>query len=107
MSVLAPIEAKRLVGDMLDQLAPPLLCTGGWPNTAVAAVLDAAQQAGMEILVHADGDAAGIAIAAHVLRRPGATPWQIAATPADTETVGFCHEEAMVDELLEDLAARP
>ena len=36
----------------------------GWPNTAVAMVLDAAESAGLEILVHADSDHAGAAIAA-------------------------------------------
>ncbi len=81
----------------LGARCPPLLCTGGWPNAAVAAILDAAESAAMEILVHADGDDAGAAIAARVLRRNGSRPWrQITASTG-------VHEEALLDELLGDL----
>jgi uncharacterized protein (TIGR02679 family) len=76
---------------------PPLLCTSGWPNTAVALVLDAAVGAGMRILVHADGDTAGAAIAALVLRRPGARPWR------EVDPCSGMHEEALLGELLADL----
>ena len=78
---------------------PPLLCTAGWPNTAVAFVLDAAEAAAMEILVHADGDAAGAAIAALVLRRSGARPWRTVDASAGI------HEESLLDELLDDLGS--
>ena len=61
----------------LGSSCPPLLCTEGWPNTAAAAMLDAAEAAGMVILVHADSDEAGAAIAARVLARPGARPWRV------------------------------
>jgi hypothetical protein len=60
-------------------------------------VLDAAVAAGMRILVHADGDAAGAAIAGLVLRRRGARPWR--EVLADSGI----HEEAVLAELLEDL----
>jgi uncharacterized protein (TIGR02679 family) len=83
----------------LGARCPPLLCTGGSPNAAVAAVLDAAEAADMEILVHADGDEAGAAIAARVLKRPGARPWR--SVDASTGT----HEESLLDELLDDLAS--
>jgi uncharacterized protein (TIGR02679 family) len=85
---------------VLGARCPPLLCTGGWPNTAVAAVLDAAEAAGMSILVHADGDAAGEEIAGRVLRRRRARRWR--QQPAIN---GSVHEEALLDELLADLAA--
>jgi len=51
----------------------------------------------MEILVHADGDEAGAAIAARVLARPAARPWRVVDPTAGV------HEEALLDELLEDL----
>lgn len=76
---------------------PPIACTSGWPNTAAAPVLDAAEAAGMRILVHADGDGAGIEICARVLRRRGTRPWR--------ETVPCVHEEALLDDLLADLRA--
>ena len=83
----------------LGSRCPPLLCTGGRPNTAVGAVLDAAEAAAMMIRVHADADAAGRQIAAQVLRRRGASPWR---TPPERPTA--VHEEALLDELLADLA---
>jgi hypothetical protein len=60
-------------------------------------ILDAAESAGMEILVHADGDPAGAAIAARVLERAGARRWR----KVDPHT--GVHEEALLDELLADL----
>jgi hypothetical protein len=83
----------------LGSRCPPLLCTEGWPTTAAAAILDAAEVAGMEILVHADSDEAGAAIAARVLARPGARPWRVVDPNARV------HEEALLDELLEDLGS--
>jgi uncharacterized protein (TIGR02679 family) len=110
-------EPPRLSGDLLfvcenpsivaaaagtlGSRCPPLLCTSGWPNTAVAAILDAAEAAAMEILVHADGDEAGAAIAARVLARPAARPWRVVDPTAGV------HEEALLDELLEDLRGGP
>jgi uncharacterized protein (TIGR02679 family) len=106
-------EPPRLVGDVLFVCenpsivaaaaaelgpgCPPLLCTSGWPNTAVGLVLDAAVAAGMRILVHADGDPAGAAIAELVLRRQGARPWR------ELNPQSGVHEEALLDELLSDL----
>jgi uncharacterized protein (TIGR02679 family) len=86
--------------DALGSRCPPLLCTGGRPNTAVAAVLDSAEAAGMAILVHADADAAGREISAQLLRRRAARPWRTIA-----ETPLAIHEEALLDELLADLSA--
>jgi len=98
--VLFVCENPSIVAGAAGALAsrcPPLLSTCGWPNTAVAAILDAAEAADMEILVHADGDAAGAAIAARVLKRARARPWR----EVDPNT--GVHEEALLDELLEDL----
>ncbi len=81
----------------LGSRCPPMTCTAGWPNTAVAAILDAAEAAGMEILVHADGDAAGAAIATRVLKRAGARPWR------SVDASAGIHEESLLDELLDDL----
>ena len=108
-------EPPRLAGDVLfvcenpsivaaaaetlGSRCPPLLCTGGWPNTAVAMVLDAAESAALEILVHADSDHAGAAIAALVLKRAGAKPWRVVDPSAGV------HEESLLDELLEDLGS--
>jgi uncharacterized protein (TIGR02679 family) len=108
-------EPPRLAGDVLfvcenpsivaaaaetlGSRCPPLLCTGGWPNTAVAMVLDAAENAALEILVHADSDHAGAAIAGLVLRRTGAKPWRVVDPGAGV------HEESLLDELLEDLGS--
>jgi uncharacterized protein (TIGR02679 family) len=83
----------------LGSHCPPLLCTAGWPNTAVAAVLDAAEAADMEILAHADGDSAGAAIAARVLQRRGARPWR------SVDPSAGIHEESLLPELLEDLGS--
>ena len=74
---------------------PPLLCTSGWPNTAVAAVLEAAVAAGMWILVHADGDPAGAAIAARVLQRASTRAWR------SLDPCARIHEEALLAELLD------
>ncbi len=82
---------------VLGARCPPLLCTEGWPNTAVAAILDAAEAADMAILVHADADPAGAAIAARILRRARARPWR------EIKPNAGVHEEALLDELLEDL----
>lgn len=81
----------------LGARCPPLLCTEGWPSAAAAAVLDAAEAAGMEILVHADSDEAGAAIAGRILKRAGARPWR------EIRPSARVHEEALLDELLEDL----
>ena len=83
----------------LGARCPPLLCTAGWPNTAVACVLDAAEAASMEILVHADGDEAGAAIARLLLKRAGARPWRTVDARASI------HEESLLDDLLDDLGS--
>ena len=94
-----PVDRRRR-GSVLGARCPPLLCTAGWTNTSVATILNAAESAGMAILVHADGDDAGAAIVARVLKRARARPWR-----ETTATGGVVHEEALLDELLVDLHA--
>jgi hypothetical protein len=54
-----PVERRRRGQPPGGSRYPALLWTAGWPNTAVAAILDAAEAVGMEILVNADDDEAG------------------------------------------------
>jgi len=62
--------------EALGRRCRPLVCSAGWPSTAVAVVLDAAERAGMAIGVHADFDAAGVRIVERISARPGASPWR-------------------------------
>lgn len=86
--------------DALGRACAPLLCTRGWPNAAVAAVLDAATTAGMTLHAHADHDDTGRAIVRRLLERPRARPWRI---DVEAFPVDVVHEEAVVDRLLADL----
>ncbi|WP_328906890.1 TIGR02679 family protein [Streptomyces sp. NBC_00234] len=54
---------------------PPLVCTSGWPNSAVILLLDRLAEAGAPLRYHGDFDGEGLRIAAHVLARSAATPW--------------------------------
>lgn len=53
---------------------PPLVCTSGWPNSAVILLLRMLTEAGARLAYHGDFDGEGIRIAAHVLARTGAAP---------------------------------
>jgi uncharacterized protein (TIGR02679 family) len=86
--------AERFGQDM-----PPILCTGGWPNTAVTTLLEALSASGCELRVQCDGDAEGQAIHAHVRREHGAVPWL-----PDEERIGV-QEEDVSDFLLDAAAA--
>ncbi|WP_433261667.1 TIGR02679 family protein [Actinosynnema sp. CS-041913] len=57
---------------------PPLVCTSGWPNSAVIALLRGLSAAGSALRYHGDFDGEGVRIAAHVSARTGATPWRMA-----------------------------
>ncbi|GAA1935261.1 TIGR02679 family protein [Kitasatospora viridis] len=72
-SVLA--LALRQFGDR----CPPLVCTSGWPNTAVIHLLRQLARSGSPLRHHGDFDGEGIRIAAHVLAKTGAVPWRLAA----------------------------
>lgn len=57
---------------------PPLVCTSGWPNTAVIHLLRRLADDGASLRYHGDFDGEGIRIAAHVLAKTGAAPWRMA-----------------------------
>jgi uncharacterized protein (TIGR02679 family) len=61
--------------ERLGDASPPLLCTGGWPNTAVTTLLEALSASGCELRVQCDGDSEGQAIHSHVRREHSAVPW--------------------------------
>ncbi|MFE7193042.1 TIGR02679 family protein [Kitasatospora sp. NPDC057541] len=58
---------------------PPLVCTSGWPNTAVIHLLRRLADDGASLHYHGDFDGEGIRIAAHVLAKTGAVPWRMGA----------------------------
>ncbi|HEX9343859.1 MAG TPA: DUF2399 domain-containing protein, partial [Actinomycetota bacterium] len=114
--------------------AGPLVCVEGWMNGAAAKLLDALAGAGAQLAYHGDFDWPGIRIAANVLRRfpavpwrfhaadylaaaaarpaglprlegrPAATPWDPALAEAMATTGLVVEEEAVLADLLADLA---
>ncbi|MFG2910226.1 TIGR02679 family protein [Kitasatospora sp. NPDC048286] len=56
---------------------PPLVCTSGWPNTAVIHLLRRLGGDGASLHYHGDFDGEGIRIAAHVMAKTGAVPWRM------------------------------
>lgn len=115
--------------------AQPIVCTGGWPNSAVCALLGTLAAAGVELRHHGDFDWGGVRIAAWVRARFHASRWRfgpdsyeqavaassnamkpltgrVPARSLDPELVPAMerhgraiHEEAVVPMLLEDLGA--
>ncbi|MFF7216841.1 TIGR02679 family protein [Streptomyces sp. NPDC008238] len=59
---------------------PPLVCTSGWPNSAVTLLLRQLAAAGAPLRYHGDFDGEGIRIAAHVIAATGAEPWHMSTT---------------------------
>ncbi|MGW8884910.1 TIGR02679 family protein [Streptomyces sp. NPDC055749] len=59
---------------------PPLVCTSGWPNSAVVLLLDRLAEAGAPLRYHGDFDGEGLRIAAHVLARSTAGPWRMSTS---------------------------
>ncbi|SDT14764.1 TIGR02679 family protein [Streptomyces sp. TLI_053] len=57
---------------------PPLVCTAGWPNTAVIHLLRRLADGGASLRYHGDFDGEGVRIGAHVMARTGAAPWRMA-----------------------------
>ncbi|MEU4802976.1 TIGR02679 family protein [Actinosynnema sp. NPDC023587] len=57
---------------------PPVVCTSGWPNSAVIVLLRGLTTAGATLHYHGDFDGEGVRIAAHVVARTGAVPWRMA-----------------------------
>jgi uncharacterized protein (TIGR02679 family) len=87
------------VAERLGDASLPLLCTGGWPNTAVTTLLEALSASGCQLRVQCDGDTEGQAIHAHVRREHGAVAWL-----PDVERVSLQEED--VCELLLGAAMR-
>lgn len=127
------VENPSILAAALDRFGagcPPLVCTAGWPNTAVIELLRQLTACGARLSCHADLDGEGLRIAAYVVAKLGAAPWRMTTgdylraapgagpgtgrvsgvpwDPALAETLGACGvavtEETVVDVLLDDLA---
>jgi uncharacterized protein (TIGR02679 family) len=74
-------ENPRVLEAALDIGAPaPMVCTMGNPTTVTLALLDAIVAGGpVDFAYHGDFDWPGIAIAARIMRRYPAVPWQFTA----------------------------
>lgn len=59
-------------------VCPPVVCTSGWPNTAVMLLLRRLAELGTRLSYHGDFDGEGLRIAAYVLEKAGAQPWRMA-----------------------------
>lgn len=127
-AVIVAAEAR------LGRACAPLVCVGGWPSSAADALLAGLVEQGAELRYHGDFDWEGVRIGALVRRRYGARPWRYdaasyrTALAAQAERVqrlegrpstsgpdaelaaamlecgGGLQEEAVLDDLLEDLA---
>ncbi|GAA1821199.1 TIGR02679 family protein [Actinomadura chokoriensis] len=58
---------------------PPLVCSSGWPNSAVLRLLRALGGSGAALHYHGDFDGDGLRIAAHVMAKTGAGPWRMSS----------------------------
>lgn len=58
---------------------PPMVCTAGWPTTAVAELLGRLTSNAAVALYHGDLDGEGVRIAAHLTDLVGVQPWHMAA----------------------------
>jgi len=108
----------------------PLVCTAGWPGSAVQLLLASARDAGVTLGHHADFDVDGVAMHEHLAARYGVLPWRFDAAAyrraaaaraplprlPSTDAVGALAdalrdvgsqvvEELVLDDLLADLAA--
>jgi uncharacterized protein (TIGR02679 family) len=119
----------------LGASCPQIICTGGWPSSATWALLEMLASAGARLRHHGDFDWDGVRIARLLEQRFGAQPWRFDATSyragvaqhhdrtrrltgrpvkeeAQPELLSAMqenglelHEEAVLDDLLNDLAA--
>ena len=55
---------------------PPMVCTAGWPNSAVVRLLRTL--IGVTLHYHGDFDGEGLRIAAYTMAKTGAQPWRMA-----------------------------
>ena len=120
----------------LGRRSAPLVCVGGQPGSAVHRLFALLTGAGVTLRYHGDFDAAGLGILRQLARRHGVRPWRMGAgdyaaavdagrgVPAEgaaeavtawdpalgplvRERGHAVHEEAVVEDLLADLARRP
>ncbi len=63
----------------LGAACAPLVCTAGWPGSAVQLLLGSLLDAGALLQHHADFDADGIAMHAYMVKHFGARPWRFGA----------------------------
>jgi uncharacterized protein (TIGR02679 family) len=120
----------------LGAACPPIVCTDGWPGSATWMLLERLTVAGARLRHHGDFDWDGLRIAVLLRERFGVRPWRFDATSyragimrhrdrtrpltgravkedAYPELVRIMqeralelHEEAVLDDLLDDLAAK-
>lgn len=64
------------VAEKLGGETQPLVCGGGWPNTAVSLVLERMQRCGCALRYQGDFDAEGVRIAEYMRRRHATTSWR-------------------------------
>jgi uncharacterized protein (TIGR02679 family) len=125
-----------IAADRLGAACMPLVCTEGMPAAAQRTLLHQLTQAGAHLHYHGDFDWPGIHIANHMIRRHGAQPWRMGAadyrtaiqrtpgnpsllekrpvpalwdgalTSAMTQHQIAVAEEALADDLVEDLSGR-
>jgi uncharacterized protein (TIGR02679 family) len=69
---------------------PPVVCTSGWPNTAVMLLLRQLAESGARLHYHGDFDGEGLRIAAYVMDKTGAVPWRMSAR----DYLGACRPNA-------------
>ncbi|HZD73177.1 MAG TPA: TIGR02679 family protein [Actinomycetota bacterium] len=129
-----PVVTERAEA-ALGSTASPLICVEGWMNSAVARLLSAIHDAGAQLAYHGDFDWSGVRIAASIIGRlpacpwrfraadylaaveaspnrlpplegyPSPTPWDPALTEAMTRSGLVVEEEAVLADLLTDLAS--
>lgn len=117
-----------MAADRLGRDCAPMVCTDGMPSGAQRSLLSQLSACGAHMLYHGDFDWPGLRIANYVIRTFGAAPWRFGAehyrpeggfpltgdpvealwdtalTPAMSASDQGLHEEAVIEELLEDLA---
>ena len=104
------VENPSLVAKALDRFGsrcPPLVCTSGWPNTAVVALLRRLRSSGAELWCHADLDGDGLRIAAYVAAKTGARPWRMTTADYLTAILEAAAPEAVIPDAGEPRTGRP
>ncbi|MEU8798684.1 TIGR02679 family protein [Spirillospora sp. NPDC048819] len=103
--------AVRRFGDR----CPPLVCSSGWPNSAVIRLLRTLGGSGATLRYHGDFDGEGLRIAAYVMAKTGARPWRMSsgdylaaldAAPGPHPPPGRVTEAPWDDGLAQALVAR-